>query len=259
MTRMDHDIQDAAKKQLDDALLMFNKEHYYSAITLAGAAEEILGEFRLKLLRTGLRQVFEREEFKDGFPSEGMSSQSRSLRAVSDKLLKVWDEGPAKLLESEEDPYEFLLESEEGPAKSRNKLLNKLRKSADKEKKLLTRLENIVEENLKELEDSGNETDPCKLLLDCLQETITWNKPSLDSLADAAAQLSCGVAGKNDSKKNILWIAQWVRNLLKHGFPGQPKFVKFDAQEIATDTLQRAISNYLGLTGELTPAMTKFF
>ena len=250
MTRMDHDIQDAAKKQLDDALLMFDKEHYYSAITLAGAAEEIFGEFRLKLLRTGLRQSFEREEFKDCFPSEGMSSQSLSLRAVSDKLLKVWDEGPAKPLESEEDPYEFLLESEEGPTKLRNKLLN----SAEKE--LLKKLEDIVEENLKKVET-------CKLLLDCLQKTITWNKPSLDSLADAAAQLSCGDAEKNDSKKNdskknILWIAQWVQNLLKHGFPGQPTFVKFDAQEMATDTLKRAISNHRGLTGDETPAMTKF-
>ena len=250
MTRMAHDIQDAAKHQLEDALLMFNKEHYYSAITLASNAEEIFGEFRLEPLRIGLRQSFEREEFKDCFPSEGMSRQSRSLRAVSDELLKVWNEGPAKPLESEEDPYEYLLESEEGPAKSRNKLL----RSADKEKELLKELEDIVEENLKNLK----RVETYKLLLDCLQETITLNKPSLDSLADAAAQLSCGVAEKNDSKKNILWIAQWVRNLLKHGFPGQPKFVKFDAQEMATDTLQRAISNYLGLTGELTPAMTKF-
>ena len=45
MTRMDHNIQGAAKQQLDDALRMFYEEHYYSAITLAGAAEEIFGEF----------------------------------------------------------------------------------------------------------------------------------------------------------------------------------------------------------------------
>ena len=137
--------------------------------------------------------------------SEGMSSQSRSLRAVSDELLKVWNEGPAKPLESEEDPYEHLLESEEGPAKFRNKLL----KSAKKEKDLLEELENIVEENLKKLENSGNETDPCKPILDCLKKTIDWNKPSLDSLARAAAWLSCGDA-KNDSK---------AENDSKPGFP----------------------------------------
>ncbi len=58
----------------------------------------------------------------------------------------------------------------------------------------------IVEENLKNLKNPKR-VETYKLLLDCLQETITWNKPSLDSLADAAAQLSCGVAEKNDSKE----------------------------------------------------------
>ena len=80
MTRMAHDIQDAAKHQLEDALLMFNKEHYYSAITLPVTAEEILGEFRLEPLRIGLRQSFEREEFKDCFlPPNSPRSDGRSV------------------------------------------------------------------------------------------------------------------------------------------------------------------------------------
>ncbi len=254
MSRQPHDIQDAALSQLETALCLFDKGDYYSVITLAGAAEEIFGEFRLMLLRTDLRRSFEREEFKACFPSEGTSCQSRSLSAVSDDLLKVWNEVPGKLPKSEKDPYLFLLASKEGPTKLRDKLLE----LAKKEKELLKKFENIVEENLKELENSGNQTDPCKPLLDSFKQTIAKNKPTLAYLADFVAQSCVNREDSDDLRKCYFWVANWVRNLLKHGFPGQPNGVMFDAREVATHTLQRAISNYYLLPGNPTPAMIKF-
>ena len=81
--------------------------------------------------------------------------------------------------------------------------------------------------------------------------------PSGGRWAGCGSTTSPTMQSKN-SKRDVLWIAQWVQNLLKHGFHGQLKVVKFDAQEMATDALERAISNYFGLTGEQTPLMKKF-
>ena len=74
---MAHDVRCIALRQLETALrLYFEKEDYYSVITLAGAAEEVLG----KLLK------------EDGHENS-LDTRKKATRAISERL---WGEAPTE-------------------------------------------------------------------------------------------------------------------------------------------------------------------
>lgn len=59
-------------------------------------------------------------------------------------------------------------------------------------------------------------------------------------------------------RKEIVGIANEVRNSLKHWTPGHPVEIVFDAKKEAEDMLERAIRNYWRLRQHLTSAMERF-
>ena len=81
---------------------------------------------------------------------------------------------------------------------------------------------------------------------------------ALDSLKKAGSAVHEALFDEDLAEKEISERANWVRNLLKHWSPGQPKDVEFDAPEEAKDILNRAIDNYYELNGNHTPAMDRF-
>ena len=81
---------------------------------------------------------------------------------------------------------------------------------------------------------------------------------ALDSLKKDVSVVHEALFDEDLAEKEISERANWVRNLLKHWSPGQPKVFEFDAPEEAKDMLTRAIDNYYELNGNLTPAMQRF-
>ena len=81
---------------------------------------------------------------------------------------------------------------------------------------------------------------------------------ALDSLKKDVPAVHKALFDEDLAEREVSERANWVRNLLKHWSPGQPKVVEFDAPEEAKDMLDRAISNYFQLTGNPTSAMQQF-
>ena len=81
---------------------------------------------------------------------------------------------------------------------------------------------------------------------------------ALDSLKKGGTAIHKALFDEDLPEKEISDRTNWVRNLLKHWTPGQPKVFEFDAPEEAKDMLNRAIDNYFKLKGALTPAMKQF-
>ena len=81
---------------------------------------------------------------------------------------------------------------------------------------------------------------------------------ALESLRKGGAAIHKAHFDEDIPEKEISDRANRVRNFLKHWDPGKPKALEFDAPEEAKDMLDRAVDNYCGLTGSLTPAMQRF-
>ena len=244
MTQIAHDIQCMALRQLETALcLYFEREDYYSVITLAGAAEEVFGSFLLKILKDALREYFEQEK--------------SIIIVLTDDLQESINKLREKIKENEKLCREILekLRNDEEP----NNLPGKLLGGRNQEKKLLKDLEGIVDEKLEGLRKSSRESnDSLKMFLQSLKKIFDSYKPTMDSLVDAAVKYGEISGGEALSRRGVVGTANEIRNILKHGLLDERRVVEFDAPEEATDMLNRAIDNYYDLTGNLTPAMQQF-
>lgn len=245
MTQMAHDVHCLALRQLETALrLYFEREDYYSVITLAGASEEVFGSFLIKKLKKALCEYFEQEENNSAITSiDGLEEAiSRFLKKLEDNN-KLCEEILEKLRNDEEPTG----------------LQTKLQRGRNEEKKLLKDLEGIVNEKLEGLcENSNEKNDVLKNLLEKLRYIFNSHKPTLGSLTDAAVGLGNLLDGEAPSRRGVIGAANDIRNILKHGLLDETNIIEFDAPEEAKDMLDRAISNYFQLTSNLTPAMEKF-
>ncbi len=100
---MEHDVQSIALRQLDTAVrLYFEGEDYYSVITLAGAAEEILGKLlivcsgenslnSLKKAAGAVHEVLYSQDLKDSEVSE--------LANAARNAMKHWSPDKPRVLE----------------------------------------------------------------------------------------------------------------------------------------------------------------
>ena len=84
------------------------------------------------------------------------------------------------------------------------------------------------------------------------------NDNALDSIKKDVSAVDKACFGEDPTEKEISFLANEMRNSLKHWSQGEPKVIKFDARTEAKDMLNRAVNNYYNLTGELTPTMKKF-
>ena len=101
MVEMAHDVQSIALRQLETALrLYFEGEDYYSVITLAGAAEEILGKLlicrgdenslsALKRAAAAVHEVFLSQTPKDSEISERANAARNAMKHWSPDKPKV--------------------------------------------------------------------------------------------------------------------------------------------------------------------------
>lgn len=245
MTLMAHDIHCVALRQLETALrLYFEREDYYSVITLAGASEEVFGSFLLKKLKGTLHEYFEQEKSNYAIPSiDGLQDCIDKLREKFEENDKLCEEILEKLRNDEEP----------------NNLPGKLIGGRNQEKKLLKDLENIVYEILEGLNEySCEKYDSLKKFVEPLKWIFDSYKPTLDSLADAAVKIGDILDGEAPSRRSVIGAANEIRNILKHGLLDERKVVEFDAPEVAKHMLDRAISNYFQLTANPTPAMQRF-
>ena len=245
MALMAHDIQCVALKQLETALrLYFEREDYYSVITLAGAAEEVFGSLLFKKLKDTLCEYFEHE---------GNDSAITSI----DSLVEVIKRYLKKLEDNNKLCEEILgkLRDDEEPTG----LQSKLQHGRGEEKKFLRDMEGIIN---KELEvssaNSDEKNDGLKNLLENLRNVFNSHKPTLGSLTDAGVEIGNLLDGETPSRRGVIGAANNVKNILKHGLLGETNIVEFDAPEEAKDMLDRAISNYSQLTGNPTPEMERF-
>ena len=236
MTLMDHKLQCVALRQLETALrLYFERDDYYSVITLAHASEEIFGTFRRRQLKTALRGYCEQED---------CSTLDGVLKEHLDQLLEKFDHN---------DKFCDKIPEAHRKGEDRATLQNKLRNKRFCEKKNLRNFE----KRLKELKKNSREKYAHHL--NNLIEIFNLNKPSSDSLIDAAAELAvCRGEPDATARKGVAKAATWVPNILKHGLIDETDVVDFDAEEIAKERLDRAISNYFALTGKITDAMKQF-
>lgn len=245
MTLMAHDIHCMALKQLETALrLYFEREDYYSVITLAGAAEEVFGSLLLKKLKDALREYFKQEK-------------SNSAILLNDGLQENFDKLREKFEENDKLCEEILekLQNDEEPTS----LQTKLQRGRDKEKELLKKLERVVDEELEVLNaNSGEKNDDLHNLLENLKYIFNSHKPTLGSLTDAAFEVGNLLDGEAPSRRGVIGAANDVKNILKHGLLDETNIVEFNAPGEANAMLDRAISNYVQLTGNLTPAMGLF-
>ncbi len=245
MTQMAHDIYCIALRQLKTALrLYFEEVDYYSVITLAGASEEVFGSLLLKKLKDTLRDYFEQGEYDSAITStDGLQERINKLREKFEENDKLCEEILEKLRNDEEP----------------NSLPGKLLGGRNLEKKLLKELKGVVDDKIKGLEeDSGEKDESLKKLLDPLKWMFDSYWPALDSLADGAVKIGEIFEGETPSRRDVIGIANEIRNILKHGLLDERKIVEFDALEVAKHILDRAISNYFQLTGNLTPEMERF-
>jgi hypothetical protein len=87
---------------------------------------------------------------------------------------------------------------------------------------------------------------------------IEGKEPRLEELKKATVEIARSLLGQEVSPKWVADRANLARNALKHWDPDQPVRVSFDAKEEATDMLDRAVTNYWSLVGEVTPEMQRF-
>ncbi len=241
---MAHDIHCIALRQLETALCLYRDEKdYYSVITLAGAAEELFGSFLLKKLKDALRKYFEQEKSIIIALTEDLQESINKLREKIKENDKLCREILGKLRNDEEP----------------NNLPGKLLGGRNQEKKLLKDLEDIVDEKLEGLRKSSRESnDSLKMFLQSLKKIFDSYKPTMDSLVDAAVKIGEILSGEALSRRGVVETANEIRNILKHGLLDERTVVEFDASGVAEHMLDRAISNYFKLTGNLTSAMEKF-
>jgi hypothetical protein len=83
-------------------------------------------------------------------------------------------------------------------------------------------------------------------------------EPRLESIKRSVSAIFQRLRGRPLDPARVAERANFARNALKHWNEGQPLQVDFDAVEEAKDMLERAISNYWALEGELSPAMERF-
>ena len=81
---------------------------------------------------------------------------------------------------------------------------------------------------------------------------------AMDSLKQDVAAIHRALYNEDLSEKVIVKRANQERNALKHWGPGKPTAFESDTQQEAKDLLDRAVNNYYGLTGYLTPEMQRF-
>ena len=190
MASMAHDLQCVALRQLETALcLYFEQKDYYSVITLAGASEEMFSELLRWQLKDALHQYFEQEKFYSTITSASDSKE------IIDKLLKKFEENK-KL----RDKILDLLREDEEPEKLQGKLLNGNRE----ERTFLSKLGELTDRKLKELERvSGAEDDHRTNCWKTLKEIIDSHKPSLDSEIDAGTAFGCWMFGDKAPTKRV--------------------------------------------------------
>lgn len=246
MALMAHDIQCVALKQLETALrLYFEREDYYSVITLAGAAEEVFGSLLFEKLKDTLCEYFEHEG-----NDSAMTSIDSLVEVIKRYLKKLEDNN--KLCE---EILEKLRDDEEPTG-----LQTKLQHGRGEEKKFLRDMEGIVNEELLEVSsaNSDEKKEGLKNLLENLRNIFNSHKPTLGSLTDAGVEIGNLLDGETPSRRGVIGAANNVKNILKHGLLDETNIVEFDAPEEAKGMLDRAISNYFQLTSNLTPAMERF-
>lgn len=81
---------------------------------------------------------------------------------------------------------------------------------------------------------------------------------SLEELKKAVAAIHLKLYGEVDPPEHIARRANSAKNSLKHWDVGDPRIVKFDLKQEATDMLSRAIDNYWTLAQDLTESMERF-
>lgn len=246
---MAHQIEDIAQRQLETALcLYFAKANYYSVITLAGAAEEIFENLLMNKLLEELNPLL------IGPSGDTIGQLPKKIQEDSSKLAKHIKELKAKTVQLPKAPEETWDET---------KVLFEAQKVLKKLKKDRKRLEDICIEKLpRSREDRRRQRSSDGRFLNNLGEVLRRHQSFLDSFS--AGVLKGGRLSpspgeeKGPTESDVRRRANWVRNMLKHWFPGQSKVVEFNAAEAAEDMLDRAISNYYALTSKRTEKMERF-
>ena len=237
MTRMDHEVRCMALRQLETACHLYKQREYYSVITLAGAANEVFEGFLID-------KLFEKLEDSLISRSEDAISQiPEKLQQASDKLINDLKELKKATAQFPKEPEEVWDNRNKQPKSKADKLFVKIRKDC------------------KEIEDICSEF-PSNKFCTYLRKVLVHNKLPFDSFSDSVidirSQLSNPLEEEDPTEVAIRRRANWIRNTLKHWYPGQPQSVEFDVVEEAKDMLDRAINNYYALTSELTDAMQRF-
>ena len=265
MTFMTHDVQKVALGQLETALrLYFEGEDYYSVTTLAGASEEIFEQLLLDTLLTkleaDLRLYFEQEDYNsviDGSDKE-IGKCIKELKQLSGKLtndIKSLKNITSKFPKEPEEVWDSNQKLRKARTCSNN--LKCVWKDIEKVSDRLS--DELKQVSYKKLEELNGE----------LRDVFGRYKPSSHSLVDTVVEINklpikelgdedLDSNDKTPSESDILNRKNWIRNILKHWLPGQPKEVNFDAQKEAKDMLDLAIGNYYSLTEIITPTMERF-
>ena len=206
MTLMAHDIHCVALRQLETALrLYFEREDYYSVITLAGASEEVFASFLLKKLKDALREYLEQEKSNSAIAStDGLQENIEKLQEKFEENDKLCEE-ILEILRNDEEP---------------NNLPGKLRSGSNQEKKLLRDLENIIYEKLEGLEETiGEKNDSLKIFLEPLKWMFDSYMPTMDSLVNAGVKI--GNIQDNEALAACrTWLTERVEALSWERFSG---------------------------------------
>ena len=237
MTHMAHDVQCVALRQLETACRLYKEGDYYSVITLAGAAEEIFASLLFEKLLKELEGIL-------------IGSSADVIGQLPEELQEDFSKFTKDLKALKEVTAQFPRDPEEVWDKSLNKLKSEARKAFGK-----------LVKDLKRIEGTCGEL-PSDKFSDALKEVFTRNEPPWDSFSASVIEITKQLPkslGEDDdpTESDVRQRANWIRNTLKHWFPGQPK-VEFDAKKEAEDMLGDAIDNYSKLTGDLTEAMSRF-
>ena len=249
MTRRDHEVRCMALRQLETACHLYEQQDYYSVITLAGAAEEI---FENLLMNKRLEEL---KRLLIGPSGDTIRQLPKKIQEDSSNLAKHIKELKAKTAQFPKAPEETWDDSQ---------LLFEARSVLKKLKKDCERIGDICIEKLpRSREDRHRQRSPDEKFLNCLGAVFLRYQSPLDSFSVSVVKTAERLRqslGEEEypTESDVRLRANWVRNTLKHWFPGQPNVVEFDAVEEAKDMLDRAIDNYYALTSELTDAMQRF-
>ena len=248
MTRRDHEVRCMALRQLETACLLYEQQDYYSVITLAGAAEEIFENLLMDKLLEELKPLL------IGPSGDAIGQLPKKIQEDSSTLAKHIKELKAKTVQLPKAPEETWDET---------KMLFEAQKVIKKLKKDRKRLEDICIEKLpRSREDRRRQRSSDERFLNNLGEVLRRHQSFLDSFSASVLEVERLSPSPGEEKEptesDVRRRANWVRNRLKHWFPGQPNVFEFDAAEEAKDMLDRAIANYYALTSELTDAMRRF-